>query len=199
MSIYAFQLPEREHQFTPLYFDKFLSPDECKQLLSIYEGKPTWSGGVVDDKGNDQDIDAIRRVDVNTVELTNQTKWVYDKLNDLIQSANEVYQFDITGFMENMQLLRYSEPQDERPGGHYDMHSDTGPGYLSTRKLTAIIQLTDGDEYDGCDVEVIGHGYAKRNIGDALVFPAPMLHQVTELISGHREALIVWVNGTPFR
>lgn len=199
MSIYAFKLPQNDGQFHPLYFDGFFTPEECDHILALYENQETWAGGVVESDGSDHEVDSIRRVDINTVNLEQRTKWIYDKMNDVVHSANQTYQFDLTGFMENMQLLKYTPPQENAPGGHYNMHSDTGPSYLSTRKLTVIVQLTDPSEYEGCDVEVVAHGYANKGKGDVLVFPSSMLHQVSELTEGHREALVVWVNGPPFK
>lgn len=200
MSIYAFQIPQNDGQFHPLYFDGFFSPEECDQILALYENEETWAGGVVESDGSGMDDNAIRRVDINTVHLEERTKWIYDKINDLVHSANQTYQFDLVGFMENMQLLKYTEPQGENvPGGHYNVHMDTGPSYLSTRKLTVIVQLTDPSEYEGCDVEVTAYGYANKGKGDVLIFPSCMLHSVSELTQGHREALVVWVNGPPFR
>lgn len=200
MSIFAFEIPQTGSQFRPLLFEGFFSPEECQTIIDLYKEKETWSGGTVDSDGTDSQEDQIRRVDINTVTHTPDTAWIYDKLCQLVFTANKEFQFDLTGFMENMQLLKYTAAPDEHtPGGHYNMHADTGSSYLSTRKLSVILQLTDPSEYEGCETHLQAFGDISQGRGDVTIFPSPMLHGVSELTEGHREALVVWVNGPPFK
>ncbi len=200
MSIYAFEIPQNDSQFRPLLFEGYFSPEECDTILSLYKNEETWSGGTVDNDGSNNIEDEVRRVDINTVEHTPDTDWIYAKMCQLVYTANQEYKFDLIGFMENMQLLNYiAPPNNETPGGHYQMHSDTGSSYLSTRKLTVILQLTDPSEYEGCETHLYGCGDISQGRGDVSIFPSSMLHGVSEMTEGHREALVVWVNGPPFR
>ncbi len=205
MSIYAFSIEENSDQFGWRLFPGYFSPEECDQLLADHKDVPIWEGGVVskaskenNDSGNGENasvVKEIRNVTVKTVSVES-SPWVYDKLCGLIWGVNQAYKFDLVGFMECMQLLHYG---DDIGGGHYDWHQDWGPAYLSTRKLTVVVQLTDPAEYEGCETEVSCNGIVPRGRGDVVVFPSFMPHRVTELTKGQRDALIVWVNGPPYK
>lgn len=197
MSIYAFSIPQNSGQFGWRWYESYFSPEECDQLIKDHEHVESWQGGVVSGE-NAQNIDVvddIRTVSIKTV--SHQTcPWVYDKLNQLVWDANQFYQYDLVGFMEEMQLLHYGE---DINGGHYDLHQDHGAGALSTRKLTIIVQLSDPSEYEGCQTEIVCSGWAPQNKGDVVIFPSYTPHRVTPLTKGNRNALVVWVNGPPFR
>lgn len=197
MSIYAFSIPQNSEQFGWRWYEGYFTPEECDQLIKDNEHVESWQGGVV--KGEHAEstevTEDIRNVMIKTVTYEN-CPWVYDKLNQLIYDVNQYYKYDLVGFMEQMQLLHYGE---DINGGHYNLHQDHGPGALSTRKLTVIVQLTDPSEYDGCDTEVVCSGWAPKGKGDVVVFPSYTPHQVTPLTRGNRDALVVWVNGPPYK
>lgn len=201
MSIYAFPIESATYFGTMVYKD-FLTPDEVDLVLSNAENEPTWQGGIVateDDQFNPNVNEEVRRVEISTVWVNTDNIWLFDKLSAAVQDANKHYNYDLTGFMEHMQLLRYTEPKDGKSGGFYNWHQDVGLGQLNTRKLTCIIQLTDPSEYEGCDVEVMGSGSISKQKGTLTIFPSFTHHMVTELTKGHRESIVAWVNGHPFR
>lgn len=201
MSIYALPIPTESYLGTMVY-DNFFSEEEITRLLTKYQGVNKWKGAVVS-KFQDEVVpninEEVRRVEINTVHVEEDNMWLFDKLNLAIQDANKHYKFDITGFMEHTQLLYYTFNEGDQTGGFYHWHTDTGVGSLATRKLTCIIQLTDPEEYTGCDVELMGWGSVSKKKGTLTVFPSFNHHRVTELTSGHRESLVCWVNGHPFR
>jgi PKHD-type hydroxylase len=69
------------------------------------------------------------------------------------------------------------------------------------RKISMSIQLTDGSQYDGGDIEIHGPPLtvAPRSIGSVVVFPSYALHRVTTVTRGVRHSLVVWAAGPPFR
>lgn len=197
MSIYAFSIPHNSEQFGWRLYNGYFSKEECEQLIKDHEHTQSWAGGIVKGETADSaEINSdIRNVSIKTVSYES-CPWVYDKLNQLVWDVNQYYKYDLVGFMEQMQLLHYGE---DINGGHYHLHQDHGPGALSTRKLTIIVQLTDPSEYDGCDTEVMCSGIAPKGQGDVVVFPSYTPHQVSNLTRGQRNALVVWVNGPPFK
>jgi len=201
MSIYAFSIKENSEQFGWRIFPSYFTPEECKQLITDHSNETPWDGGVVNqpnattDESQSNVLKSIRNVTIKTVTVET-CPWIFDKMNSLVWGVNEAYQFELTGFMEDMQLLHYG---DDIGGGHYKWHQDWGPAYLSTRKLTIIVQLTDPAEYDGCQTEVSCNGIAPQGIGDVVVFPSFMPHRVLELTKGNRDALVAWVNGPPYK
>lgn len=197
MSIYAFSIPTNSEQFGWRLYPGYFSKEECAQLIEDMKDQETWIGGVVkSDKELQSEVNPdVRNVSIKTVSHA-VCPWVFDKLNQLVWGVNQHYQYDLTGFMEQMQLLHYGE---DINGGHYHLHQDHGPGPLSTRKLTIIVQLSEETDYEGCETHVTCSGVAPKGIGDVIVFPSYTPHQVTPLTKGSRDALVVWVNGPPFR
>src|SRR6266700_2570262 len=64
---------------------------------------------------------------------TPETKWIYDRVQGVARSLNgRVYQFDLSGFSENIQYTVYHGEE----GGHYDWHVDHGP--IRTRRKLSI-------------------------------------------------------------
>ena len=168
------------------------SPQECRQILALSEKLQSAPGTL----GAQQNLRPIKRSSELVFLIPGQdTNWIYDKMDAAVKSANKSYQFDLQGF-EPFQIAEYTN------GGHYDWHMDLGKGLTSTRKLGISLQLSDGDTYEGGDLEFRGGGappVAPRDIGTMIVFPSFMTHRVTPVTSGVRISLVAWVHGRPFR
>ena len=77
---------------------------------------------------------------------------------------------------------------------------DIAKGYMSARKTSLSVQLNNGDEYDGGDLEFMDvKESAPRGIGDLTVFPSYMNHRVSKVIRSVRYSWVSWVHGPPFR
>jgi len=199
MSIYAFGIAPSNDLLMYRTYNHLLTSAQCDDLLSTTAEYESISGGIVqtaDDEVTSEVKTEIRRVSVKHIPINPDTDWLYTTLDGVISEANTYYNFKLTGFMEQMQLLKY---ETITGGGHYNWHYDIGPANLSTRKLSIIMQLTDPSEYEGCDTELFGSGIIPKEKGTVVVFPSFIPHQVTPLISGTRDALVVWVNGHPFQ
>lgn len=174
------------------FADNVFTREECQRIVSLSQQLLPSQGAL----GADQNLNLIKR-DSQTVRLMPDmsTKWIYEKMDAAISSANRNYQFDLSGF-EAFQVASYTE------GGHYEWHMDMGKGPTSTRKLGISLQLSDGSEYEGGDMEFRGGGappVAPREIGTMIVFPSFMHHRVAPVTRGVRYSLVAWVHGTPFR
>ena len=69
---------------------------------------------------------------------------------ELAKEANTIWNFDLHSMPEAIQFTEYFGN-----GGHYDWHQDIGPGELSIRKVSVTIQLSDGGDYQGGDLEFL--------------------------------------------
>lgn len=123
---------------------------------------------------------------------------LYRRLTDVCMILNnEYFKFDVFGFMEGLQFTEYNAP-----GDYYDEHMDKLYSGL-VRKLTFVLQLTDSNEYDGCDLELITGGRdvakMKRDRGTLIMFPSYILHRVTPITRGTRHSLVGWITGAPFK
>ena len=102
-------------------------------------------------------------------------------------------------YTRNGKILRYEN------GGKYKWHTDMGSKETSTRKLTAVIQLSDETKYEGGDLEFgitddtgEKNYTAPRTRGSIIIFPSFLSHRVTPIVSGKRYSLITWMNGDYF-
>ena len=149
----------------------------------------TGSGGVVDPN--------VRRSQVSWLTNSQDTRWVYEKLGDVVSKINaQYYQFDLTGFGEELQLTNYNQSEN----GMYGWHQDYG-GNIS-RKLSMAVQLTDPSEYEGGNLQIMTNNIpqnVRKQRGLIAIFPSYVVHQVTPVTQGSRQSLVAWVSGPAFR
>ena len=150
---------------------------------------------------SDSRVADIRRSRVSWVSYNgsnDKDAWLFDRLSYIISSLNRnYYGFDITGFAEPIQLTTYLSDDH----GTYGWHQDSGgEGY--NRKLSLVLQLSDPCEYEGGQLEIFSSGSSQlvpKRKGLICVFPSWTPHQVTPVVQGTRQSLVVWINGPRFR
>ncbi|GHF17933.1 hypothetical protein GCM10017044_10530 [Kordiimonas sediminis] len=129
-------------------------------------------------------------------------------LRALSEITRTYFPFEIDGFAEGIQVLRYegaavTDGAASQPGDFYDWHSDVGSsGSTRSRKLTFVIQLSDPSDYSGGQLEVNTTGDAcplPTEQGTLVAFPAFALHRVTPVTQGTRWSLALWAHGPAFR
>jgi hypothetical protein len=85
--------------------------------------------------------------------------------------------------------------------GDYQMHTDGVPG--QSRKLTAVLMLTDESEYAGGFLELHLPSQSPISIpreqGTMVIFPSWMWHCVTRVLEGKRNTINMGFWGPPFR
>jgi PKHD-type hydroxylase len=180
----------KEHIVSPAVSNGFLTPQECAAILQACAAIPEEAAvaGYPDVRPTD------RSSRVKWIYPGDDVKWIYDRMDTAVQSANAAYQFDLIGFLSGIQLTRYSE------GDYYDWHLDIGGGDYSSRKLSLTVQLSDPDTYEGGNLEfMFSPGLQTRAQGSITVFPSYLPHRVTRVNRGTRYSLVTWVDGPPFR
>lgn len=139
----------------------------------------------------------IRRSQVSWLENSQDTRWVYEKLGNVISKINaQYYHFDLTGFGESLQLTTYNQSEN----GMYGWHQDYGGGI--SRKLSMAVQLTDPSEYEGGNLQVMTSSEPaniRKQRGLIAIFPSYIVHQVTPVTQGSRQSLVAWVSGPAFK
>jgi len=133
--------------------------------------------------------------------------WVVDtQVDELIwryvtMANNLMFGFDIRKDFA-VQYTTY-KGEDE---GHYDWHQDMDfiNDKYSDRKLSVVIQLSDGSEYEGGDFLFefntdIHKVEGFRTKGSILVFPSFLKHKVEKVTNGTRNSLVSWVMGPNFK
>ena len=151
--------------------------------------------------------------------------WIAGFIWHYVNKANrENFRYDLTNIDgENLQYTKYSE------GQYYNWHNDAGisnyykpqyvgnsgnfddePNNLQTtdflkascelvRKLSFTLQLSDPDEYEGGNVQLIdeaGRSYiAPRQRGTIILFDSRTQHRVIKVKKGVRKSIVGWVLG----
>lgn len=140
------------------------------------------------------EFSSIRQSSVCFLPQDPESNWIYVKMSSVISAANERYRFHLHGYREPLQVAEYES------GGHYDWHLDLGSDVTSGRKLSASVQLSDGDSYEGGELEFLNikTPALPRSIGSVIIFPSYLPHRVKPVTRGIRQSLVAWIHGTPF-
>lgn len=179
-------------------FNNTFSDDEIKYIIDYCSSLPIQSGEIGDDKENLTVVESVRTSSIRWVPINEQTRFIYERLKDMILEANyEMWGFDIYGVLEEAQYTEYYGNNE----GHYDWHLDIGPG-IDYRKISITIQLSDADEYEGGELQLLQSPYeitVPKQKGLATLFPSYLLHRVNNVKKGVRRSLVLWVTGPSFR
>ena len=189
------------------YFENAFTDEEIKLIQEEAEKVPPQVGKT----GKDGSTSEVFRkseirwlngnqpyTDGDTVHHGDDFIWLYKKLWAMVEEANRnVWNFNISHGRDAIQHTIYREG-----GGHYDWHMDCGAGMQRQRKVSLTVQLTDGDDYEGGELQ-LWRGQsslnAPRGKGTVVIFPSYMMHRVTEVTKGTRESLVLWVGGDHYR
>ena len=152
------------------------------------------------------------------------THWIAGFLWHYVQRANrENFLYDLTCIDgESMQYTRYGEGQyynwhndssiavhykpkaTDTPGGDSVNNQDVHIDYLNknselVRKLSFTLQLSDPDEYEGGNVQLIDDGgksyIIPRQRGTIVLFDSRTSHRVLKVTKGTRRSIVGWVVG----
>ena len=178
-----------ENAFSPEELDKIVAYGDSLVLQKAVLEGDTWK---------QEDADRIRITRNAWIARNPETDWVYERMQALLTGANaQFHQFELSGFSDDFQYTVYHGTE----GGHYGWHLDL-TAHPIPRKLSLSIQLSDPDDYEGCDLQFYGSRQleiAPRTRGAAIIFPSYILHRVTPVISGTRKALVAWASGPRFK
>ena len=175
--------------------EDFLSLSQCQKLMRYTEtSQPSESelAGNYDDNLLNKKVRDNKEVVINNEKLNNKLKMVFELAN------HSIFKYNIQE-MEKVKILRYEN------GGKYKWHTDTGAKETSTRKLTAVVQLSDETNYEGGDLEFgitdetgKNNHKANKTRGSITIFPSFLSHRVTPVTMGKRYSLITWMLGDCF-
>lgn len=176
--------------------DNFLSKTQCDKLIEYFNSKKPQDSKLAGDYTEEVLNKKVR----NNKEVIYEEKMLQDKLKMVFELANvAAYNYDIQE-IEEIKLLSYDK------GGKYKWHTDVGSKETSTRKLTAIVQLSNEKDYEGgvlefgiTDEDGDNNLRATNKQGSIIVFPSFLSHRITPLVSGKRYSLLTWMLGDTFK
>ena len=179
--------------------DGFLDDKELQIINGYFDQINFEAAATRSEQGASSVGTAYRSSRVGWIPKQEEYRWLYTKLGDLVNEANaSLWQFDLFGMAEPVQLTEYHAGEQ----GHYDWHTDVGAGRTSHRKISISIQISDGSEYEGGELQFMSRRKpqsADKIPGKAYTFPSYLLHRVTPVTEGIRRSIVVWVSGPPYR
>lgn len=183
-----------------VYMENAFNKEECNDIISYGYNQELAAGTVYHQKRDDNvdDVEkSIREAMVSWIFPNEGTFWIYKRLSSITNMLNnDYYKFDLAGFAEGLQFTEYTAPS-----GMHSAHLDKSPNGI-VRKMSLVVQLSDPESYEGCNLEIIDSGgnlKLPRDQGTMLMFPSWEMHRVTPITKGKRNSLVAWITGNPFR
>lgn len=134
---------------------------------------------------------------ISFIPYVDENAWVYGKIYDLALEANEqTYNFDNINMFEHIVYMEFNE------GDFVNQHLDIGNEFPhNTRKITAIINLNNSDDYRGGEFKIHSSELitASRSFGDCVFFPSYLQNELTQVQSGTRKILVAWFGGESYK
>lgn len=125
--------------------------------------------------------------------------WATSIFSHYFNKANrDLWEYDLN-YLKAIQITKYNE------GDNYEWHCDYGAESISeyTRKLSATLLVTNPNEFEGGDLEIIDyHGNTikmERSKGTMIIFDSRIPHRVTPVTKGTRISLVAWMLGPKLR
>ena len=198
-SRYSFPIDLTANQTNYYWFEKGFSPEELAEIEKLV-ASIDFVRAQTQAEDNGLTETEYRKSNVKWLPLTPEYKWIYDKIGDMAYEANQnLYHFDLHSMPEQIQYTEYYDHEK----GHYDWHMDNGYGNLSQRKISVTVQLSDGNDYEGGDLQLWPGGtyplVAPRGKGNVVIFPSFMMHRVTPVTRGTRKSFVLWLGGGHYR
>lgn len=182
------------------YWDGAFTNEELQKIIDYCESKDLKSGITFGGK-TPEEIEKVRISKIGFHSRSPETAWIFDRVNFVLQSANEMfYGFELNGYT-SFQYTTYDAEQK----GNYDWHMDMNMGSpteeFEPRKLSLTLLLNDdfeGGEFHLNTGNQLTPAILPAQKGRALLFPSFMCHRVTPVTKGRRRSLVVWCLGPKF-
>ncbi len=209
MAKYVFEQEQNDPQ-QYYWFKNALSKEEVDRVIAAAEKLPIHRATTIGSDGQvteANDPNGVRSSMVKWIPQKDEWDWLYNRMKELCLEANDtLWKFDLHSAPEQIQYTEYYDHEN----GHYDWHQDIGPGITpSRRKISITIQLSDGDEYQGGDLQITSGGNGPdglmpsmtcpRGAGVGVLFPSYMMHRVSPVKRGTRKSLVLWVGGAHYK
>ena len=183
------------------YWDGAFTDEEIQKIIDYCESKEL-DIGTTYGTADKSETEKVRISKIGFHERTPDIGWIFDKLNFILQSINEMYYgFELNGY--NMfQYTTYKAEEKGKYNWHMDMLLGDRSKDYEPRKLTLTLLLND--DFEGGEFQLNMGNQNNPTIlpakkGRALLFPSFMIHRVTPITKGTRKSLVVWCLGPKFQ
>ena len=171
------------------------SEDEIAKIRFLEKIIKFGDGAVVGSKGSNTSSKE-RDCKISFLTLDENTDWIYQRM------AAHVSRVNYDKFMENIRHIAPIQYTIYKKEQHYNWHHDVINHWSPyTRKISGVLMLSDPDEYEGGDLEMIVNGnpsepeILKLKKGEIVWFCPNFPHKVHPVTKGTRRTLVFWVEG----
>ena len=188
-TIYNDPFTRAQITYSHVTWDNAFSEEEIDKIVEYCDAIGT-EMGITFGGTTKEEVEQHRVSGVKFHQRNEETAWIFDRLNLVVQTANEqFYNFHLNGYPD----FQYTTYTDEQKG-RYDWHTDMSFGprvpMVQPRKLSLSLALND--DFEG------GEFYLEENkidfqVGEIIEFDATLLHEVKTVTRGNREVLVVWL------
>jgi len=186
--------------YSHVTWDNAFSDEEIDKIVEYCDAIGT-EMGVTFGGTTKEEVEQHRVSGVKFHQRNEETAWIFDRLNLVVQAANEqFYNFHLNGYPD-FQYTTYTDEQKGRYDWHTDMSFGTRVPMIQPRKLSLSLALNDdfeGGEFQINDGKEANPITVPMHKGRVVLFPSFMIHRVTPITRGIRKSIVVWVNGPKF-
>ena len=170
------------------YRDEVISGKDCDEFIDKYKDVE-FNKGLVG--GNTNENLEYRNAKVHWLENNNllvRALWSY-----VLEMNHSFWQLNLDGY-QKVQLTKYDDDC------YYEWHKDSDYTDGTTRKLSAVLQLSKPEDYKGCELQLFDGIKEPEELpikkqGSVIVFKSDEWHRVTKLINGVRYSIVMWAVG----
>lgn len=186
------------------YFNKLavasemFNSNEIEKILFLEKIMKFEPGAVGGGIGESTENKEVRSCDVSMFNPDENTSWIFERIGNFVPKVNYDHFMLNISHLAPMQYTVYKD----KNNGHYDWHIDVFPAYFTfERKISGVLFLTNPDEYEGGELEIMNTGSPdravsfKQNAGDVVFFSSNFPHRVKPVTKGKRKSIVFWVEG----
>lgn len=184
------------------YFKNYLDQNTCKKIIQDVQLLPVQEAHVGVGEGKEAIDNSVRRTKIRFI---NKGDWKFQYIFDIfwktaIQANDDFFQFNISR-LNFIQFAEYNSNELAEYKPHHDVFWLNNDAFYH-RKLSGMIQLSNEQDYDGGNFEIVDASVQSRppaadirQQGTILYLPSFMMHQVTPVTRGIRYSLVAWFEG----
>lgn len=185
---------QNENYVTHVFLKSLFSESELASIDQLWSDSEAKQAGVFTaetEKKMDMELRNSRKIYIPA----ENNEWIYDKIGGIVTLMNATkFKFLLSGFQGQLSYNLYEQ------GCFFNWHMDFGPGTFSNRKLVVVLQLSEENEYEGGELQIVTDNIvAPKNRGSITIFPSYVMHRVTPVTSGSRKSLVAHIGGPAFR
>lgn len=164
----------------------------CNDIILKSKESKEVAGSIMSGEGTDYRKSNLRWIQDSE---THSLLWGYAK-----EANQKAFGFDLTD-ISPVQFTEYRGEDESKYDWHHDVDWEQDTAF--DRKVSVVLQLTNGDSYEGGDFQFkeveTPDQKALRAKGTVLCFPSYQIHRVTPVIKGVRNSLVAWFEGPRWR